>query len=305
MYAKVFTQILDSSVAENYHVRHMFEDMLKLCDLNGVVDMTFGAIARRLKMPVKSVRLWIAELEKPDPESRTTDHEGRRLVLLDDHRDWGWLIVNHAYYRQLASEEQRREKTRIRTEKWRKKKSCDAPVTHGDASDAMQKQKQKQSTEAELAPAPASVRPKTSRTRPGHEHPSLEEVLGKAQFVGLAEWKARDWFDEMQGCGWLDFQHRPIVDWAAILTRVCRKWESDGRPMSPPKPRAQNGQELTRPMDLKTVIQAKESKAAEIRAKHCSDTAIDQIWSSPEKRSEYFAIKREVKELNNKLSNLA
>src|SRR2546428_2858637 len=94
VYAKVFTQILDSSLAENYHVRHMFEDMLKLCDLNGVVDITHEAIARRLKMPAKAVRLYIAELEKPDPKSRTPDHEGRRLVRLDDHRDWGWFIVN-------------------------------------------------------------------------------------------------------------------------------------------------------------------------------------------------------------------
>ncbi len=67
--------------------------------------------------------------------------------------------------------------------------------------------------------------------------PKRNEVLSKAQFIGLAEWKANDWFDEMEGCGWLDHQHRPIADWTAVLTRVCRKWESDGRPASPPKPK--------------------------------------------------------------------
>lgn len=151
MYAKIFVQILDSSLAENYHIRHMFEDMLKLCDMNGVVDMTFGAIARRLKMPEKSVRLYISELEKPDPDSRTPNHQGKRIVRLDAHREWGWFIVNHGYYRQLASDEQRREKTRVRTDKWRKKKACDAPVTLGDASDAIQIQKhiQKQKNKTE------------------------------------------------------------------------------------------------------------------------------------------------------------
>ncbi len=138
------------------------------------------------------------------------------------------------------------------------------------------------------------------------ERPSRKEVLAKAQMIGLAEWKAMDWFNEMQGCGWLDYQHRPVLDWVAVMTRVRVKWESDGRPATPPKPRGVNGSEtVTRPMDIKAVIQAKEIKAAEIRSKHCSDTAIDQIWDNPDKRAEYFSIKREVKVLNNKLSNLA
>lgn len=68
-------------------------------------------------------------------------------------------------------------------------------------------------------------------------HPTLKEVLSKAAFIGLAAWKAEDWFNEMSGCGWLDHAHRPIQDWTAVLTRVRVKWESDGRPASPPKPR--------------------------------------------------------------------
>lgn len=64
--------------------------------------------------------------------------------------------------------------------------------------------------------------------------PTLAEVLDKASMVGLAPWKAEDWFNEMQGCGWLDYNHRPVVNWQAVLVRVCRKWEADGRPKSPP-----------------------------------------------------------------------
>lgn len=66
------------------------------------------------------------------------------------------------------------------------------------------------------------------------EEPSWEEVWMHAQRIGLAEWKARDWFDEMQGVGWLDYAKRPIQKWSAILNRVTRKWEADGRPMGPP-----------------------------------------------------------------------
>lgn len=66
------------------------------------------------------------------------------------------------------------------------------------------------------------------------ERPSLDEVLAHAQRIGLAEWKARDWFQEMEGGGWLDHNHRPVAKWTAILDRVRTKWEADGRPSQPP-----------------------------------------------------------------------
>ncbi|MCI0747577.1 MAG: YdaU family protein [Verrucomicrobia subdivision 3 bacterium] len=70
-----------------------------------------------------------------------------------------------------------------------------------------------------------------------NERPGVEEVLAYAQSIGLAEWKARDWFQEMEGCGWLDHNHRPVVNWRAILDRVRTKWEADGRPTQPPSPK--------------------------------------------------------------------
>lgn len=72
------------------------------------------------------------------------------------------------------------------------------------------------------------------RTNGFVERPSEREVLFDAERIGLAEWKARDWFNEMEGCGWLDHQHRPIVSWRAVLRRIKVKWEADGRPAGPP-----------------------------------------------------------------------
>jgi hypothetical protein len=65
--------------------------------------------------------------------------------------------------------------------------------------------------------------------------PSIEEVQTYATTIGLASWKADDWFNEMEGCGWLDFQHRPVAKWQPLLLRVKSKWEADGRPSGPPK----------------------------------------------------------------------
>lgn len=146
MFAKIFTQIFDSSIAEDYQTRHVFEDLLKLCDINGVVDMTPEAIARRTKVPFEIVTRGIAELEKPDARSRNPAHGGARIVRLDEHRDWGWFVVNYEHYRAIASEDQRREKTRLRVQRYREKEK--RTVTPRNASNAMQRQRQKHNDKA-------------------------------------------------------------------------------------------------------------------------------------------------------------
>lgn len=151
MFGKIFEQIYDSSVAEDWTVRVVFQDFVILADINGVVDRTPEAIARRTNVPLEVVKKAIQQLEKPDPRSRSKEEDGARIRRLDEHRDWGWEVINYHKYREIASDEQRREKTRNRTKKWRDSAAnngsvtqCDAPVTLCDAGDAMQKQKQKQ-----------------------------------------------------------------------------------------------------------------------------------------------------------------
>ena len=58
-------------------------------------------------------------LEKEDPYSRTPDENGKRIARLDEHRPWGWYIVNHKQYRNMASAVDRREQNRINKQKQR------------------------------------------------------------------------------------------------------------------------------------------------------------------------------------------
>lgn len=117
LYAKIYEQIFDSSLAENYQVRHVFEDLLKLADQEGVVDRTHEAISRRTNVPLEIVRMAIAELEKPDGRSKSKAHEGRRIIRLEEHRDWGWKIVNHGYYRKLKNADEKRQADKDRQRK--------------------------------------------------------------------------------------------------------------------------------------------------------------------------------------------
>lgn len=148
MYAKVFAQIFDSSIADDFQLRHFFMDLLVLADPDGVVDMTPAAIAARTRIPLQDVVAMLSKLEMPDPESRTPDAGGRRIERLDGHRTWGWHIINYSRFRQIASEEQRREKTRQRVARFKQKRqrntTANAPVTPANAGNAMQKKNQRQ-----------------------------------------------------------------------------------------------------------------------------------------------------------------
>jgi hypothetical protein len=112
-FVRVFLKILDSSIAEDYRVRHVFEDLFKLCDYKtGVLDMTRQSLSRRLNMPIEEINRAIEKLESPDPNSRDQQFDGRRIEKLDAHRDWGWKILNWEKYREILKKSSGAERTR-------------------------------------------------------------------------------------------------------------------------------------------------------------------------------------------------
>src|SRR5208283_3447392 len=147
MFAKIFGQIFDSTIAEDYGVRHVFMDLLVLCDRDGVVDMTVPAISRRTNVPQKLIHKAIEKLCTPDEKSRSHLEDGRRLIQLDSHRDWGWQIVNYEHYRDLIDEESRRAYFRDKQREFRARskpvkavKDSKAPskkITQVEASEAL------------------------------------------------------------------------------------------------------------------------------------------------------------------------
>lgn len=121
MYAKIFQKIFDSSIAEDWQLRVVFQDMLILSNRDGIVDMTHESIARRTNVPLGLVRECIKRLESPDPKSHTPEDEGRRLERLEPHRDWGWRIINFDRYRAIKNSEELRQQTKERVRRWREK----------------------------------------------------------------------------------------------------------------------------------------------------------------------------------------
>ena len=109
MYAKIFRQVFDSSLADNPEAMRVFIYMCVLADQDGVVDMTSRSISQTTRIPLDEIERQIRNLMQPDPTSRSPKEKGARLVLVDPHnRDWGWRIVNFKHYGSLQSEQDRR-----------------------------------------------------------------------------------------------------------------------------------------------------------------------------------------------------
>lgn len=125
MYGKLFSSMYDGTLCGQWEALVTFQQMIVLCDADGIVDMTAQALAARTSIPLKIIEKGIAILEGPDPYSRTPDQEGRRIERIDAHRPWGWHLVNHEKYKTLQDSDTVREQTRDRVKRHREKRKQD------------------------------------------------------------------------------------------------------------------------------------------------------------------------------------
>jgi hypothetical protein len=121
MYAKLFSSIYQGTLRGDTHGLVVFTNLLAHADQHGWADIHPKAIAEETGLTLAEVEAAIRNLESPDPESRSPEEEGKRLIRLDEHRAWGWRIVNHGKYRAIRNEEDRREQNRLAQERWRNK----------------------------------------------------------------------------------------------------------------------------------------------------------------------------------------
>ena len=126
-YTKLANSILTSTIwMEDDHTRLVWLAMLAMADKNGEVQASVPGLANVARVPVDSARIAVAKFMSPDPDSRTKDDEGRRIAPIKG----GWFLINHAEYRKLASDEDRREKAAERQQRMRDRKARVTPTSH-------------------------------------------------------------------------------------------------------------------------------------------------------------------------------
>lgn len=129
MYCKLFASLYQGTLRGKSHEILVFTNMLAHADAEGCVDKHFRAIADEVGLSVDEVKAAVQNLESPDPESRSPEMDGRRLLRINDHRAWGWKIVNYGKYREIKNDEDRRKANREAQARWRERQKNKASVS--------------------------------------------------------------------------------------------------------------------------------------------------------------------------------
>ena len=128
-YTKLFSSIVTSTIwSESDRTRIVWITMLAICDKNGEVQGSIPGLARIAGVPVEDCRAAIATFLSPDLDSRTKDDEGRRIEGIDG----GWILLNYAKYREMASHEDRQRSAAERQARVRdrKKRNAESRTSH-------------------------------------------------------------------------------------------------------------------------------------------------------------------------------
>ena len=177
-YTKLFSSITESTVwCEPAATRICWITMLAMADRKGRVSASVPGLANRARITVEETEIALARFLAPDPYSRTPDHEGRRIEVIDG----GWRLLNHAKYRELRDEEARREYKNQWDREHRPRRARNP--TNPTISD----RDRPRPTQAEAAPAPAPEAAPAPATRSSLRS---DRYAGKPSVapVALPEW---------------------------------------------------------------------------------------------------------------------
>jgi uncharacterized phage protein (TIGR02220 family) len=95
-FVKLDCSIVYSSIwSESADTCKVWITMLAMADQTGLVPATAPGISTASFIPIETTRKSIAVLETPDPDSKSMEHEGRRIKRVEG----GYLILNYDKYR--------------------------------------------------------------------------------------------------------------------------------------------------------------------------------------------------------------
>lgn len=114
-YTKLFSSITESTIwCEPAGTRLLWITFLAKCNRHGEVFGAIPGIARLANITLEECEVGLNALMSPDPYSRTTEHEGRRIEATGS----GWRILNHARFDRANSEAEADQRRRERQRMW-------------------------------------------------------------------------------------------------------------------------------------------------------------------------------------------
>lgn len=168
-YTPLFDTLTKGTLCGRWPDIGLWPIVLSMADRHGIVDVTQHYIATITGLPLEEVTACMDRFCEPDPLSRSQDNNGARLVRLDEHRNWGWRVVNHGKYTEKArlihknakEVEDGKNKARLAAKRDKQKATADdrrePPVNAPQAQAQAQAQKKKKSARERATFVPPTV----------------------------------------------------------------------------------------------------------------------------------------------------
>jgi hypothetical protein len=128
-------EILSSSIwSESAHTKLVWLTLLILCDTDGYVGASVPGIAHAAGVSLEECTAALEIFQAPDPHSRTTSNEGRRLRIAER----GFQVINFREQIDRLSRERKMSRERVRRHRAKRRnvslKRKEPPVTPGNVS---------------------------------------------------------------------------------------------------------------------------------------------------------------------------
>lgn len=217
-YTKLFGSILASTVWElPATTKVVWITLLAMSDQDGEVQASVPGLAKFAGVSREECEAALASFLSPDPDSRSKECEGRRLEAIDG----GWLLINHAKYREHMSIDDRRTRAAVRQQRFREthkvtpdvtlSNASSRPVTQSNASnDIRSESDQKQTKEDQNMPAPRA------RVRSVRTESEAFKAFYSAYPRHVGRDKARSAWDS-RGCEALAAEIMTALEWQKRL----------------------------------------------------------------------------------------
>ena len=212
--------------------------MLALADKNGEVQASIPGLARIAGVSVSDCETAIGKFLAPDRYSRTTDDEGRRIEPIEG----GWVLINHAKYREMASRDEAREADTKRKRRYREQLKRNGKLSQNvrDMSHDVPKNLHiaEADTEAEAKADGGDEEPPHppldfEKSPPEKHNPNrmatFEEVMkfAKSQPMPITDDCCEAFFDRMEAEGWVTPRGLPLADWRARFRTWATNWTNN------------------------------------------------------------------------------
>ena len=201
-FTKLFSSITESTVwCEPDRVRLVWITMLAMADSRGRIWASVPGLANRARVPLEDAEDAIQRFLGPDKYSRTPDHDGRRIEVIDG----GWRLLNHEKYRAIrdveAVKESKRRYINARRQAERSVEIVELVDLQSNAVDTLQKQKQIQRKEEVGSVAPAAQPDPTPKLLTGED--SDAEIPARMLVALAASWSLpQEWGEDAERLGW-------------------------------------------------------------------------------------------------------